>query len=109
MIPKGRKGGALRRWRQQKRGGAWIPPPRADRPDLGASELAGYCFCPRSWWLRRIQRVEGESGLLSAGTWTHRKLGLTVAEAVAMERVVRVCVGLLLGIAGAVMGLWMNR
>jgi hypothetical protein len=47
MTPKGRKDVAKRPWRQQKRG-AWIPPPRADRPDLGASELADYGFFPRA-------------------------------------------------------------
>ena len=108
MTSERRKGVAKRRWRQQKRG-AWIPPPRADRPDLGASELADYDFCPRSWWLRRTQGVEADIGVLRAGTWTHRKLGLTVAETVAMEWVVRVCAPLLLGIAGAVMGLWVSR
>ena len=45
MTPKGRKDVAKRPWRQQKRG-AWIPPPRADRPDLGAGELADYGFFP---------------------------------------------------------------
>ncbi len=44
---------------------------------------------------------------LALSVW--RRIGLTVAEAVTMERVVRRCVGLLLGIAGAVMGLWMTR
>jgi hypothetical protein len=44
--------------------------------------------------------VEADIGILRARTWTHRKLGLTVAETVAMERVVRVCAPLLLGIAG---------
>jgi hypothetical protein len=53
--------------------------------------------------------VEADIGILRAGTWTHRKPGLTVAEAVAMEWVVRVCAPLLLGIAGAVMGLWVSR
>jgi CRISPR/Cas system-associated exonuclease Cas4 (RecB family) len=108
MKPKDRGGIAKRCWRQQKRK-ARTPQPRADRPDLSASELADYCFCSRGWWLRRTQGVEGEYGLLRAGIWAHRKLGLTVAETVAMERIVRVCVGLLLAIAGAVMGLWMTR
>lgn len=108
MTPERRKGVAKRCGQQQERG-AWIPPPRADRPDLGASELADFGFCPRSWWLRRTQGLEGESSLLQAGTWAHRRLGLTVAETVAMERIVRLCVGLLLAIAGAVMGLWITR
>jgi hypothetical protein len=46
---------------------------------------------------------------MQSGTQAHRKIGLTVAETVVLERVVRVCVGLLLGIAGAVVGLWMSR
>lgn len=108
MKPKHRGGIAKRCWRQQNRK-ARTPQPRADCPDLSASELADYCFCSRSWWLRRIQGVEAGIGVMQSGTQAHRKIGLTVAETVVLERVVRVCVGLLLGIAGAVVGLWMSR
>ena len=47
------------------------------------------------------------TGFLVLSVW--RRIGLTVAEAAAMERIVRASVGLLLGIAGAVMSLWMTR
>ena len=79
-------------------------PPRIGCPRIGRLRLL-----PPSWWLRPTQGVEANIGILRAGTWTHRKLGLTVAETVAMEWVVRVCATLLLGIAGAVMGLWVSR
>jgi hypothetical protein len=35
--------------------------PRADRPDVTASDVAGYMFCGRAWWLRRWNGMPAEA------------------------------------------------
>ena len=96
------------RWRQMERRNR-APQPRADRPDISASEIQDFAYCARSWWLRRVQRVTIETPEMTAGTQTHGMVGHLVAETVVLERAVRVCAGLALVIAGVIGYLWLAR
>jgi hypothetical protein len=94
--------------KQMEKGGL-APQPRADRPDISASEIKDFIYCARSWWLRRVQRVPIETPEMTAGTQAHGLIGDLVAETVVLERVVRVCAGLAVLIAGAIGYLWLVR
>lgn len=83
--------------------------PREDRPDIWASEVGDFAYCARSWWLRQVQRVAVETPEMTAGTQAHALVGDLVAETVVLERVVRVCAGLAVLIAGAIGYLWLVR
>ncbi|HUI71985.1 MAG TPA: PD-(D/E)XK nuclease family protein [Spirochaetia bacterium] len=95
-------------WRQMETGNR-APKPRADRPDISASEIQDFLYCARSWWLRRDQQVAIKTPEMTAGTQAHRLAGDFVAETVVLERVVRACAGLTVLIAGAIGYLWLVR
>ncbi len=65
-----------------------IAGPRADRPDISASELADHVFCARSWWLKRVGGVKPVSLALVSGLVAHKALGVKVQTAVSAEGVV---------------------
>jgi hypothetical protein len=95
-------------WKQMgKRNRA--PQPRADRPDISASEIQDFLYCTRSWWVGRVQQVAIETPEMTAGTQAHGLVGDLVAETVALERMVRGCAGLTLLIAGVIGYLWLVR
>jgi hypothetical protein len=96
------------RWKQTEKGNR-APQPRGDRPDISASEIKDFFYCARSWWLRRVQRMAIETPKMTAGTQAHGLVGDLVAETIALERVVRVCAGLAVLIAGAIGYLWLVR
>ena len=83
-----------------------VPEPRSDRPDITASQISDCYYCARSWWLHRVQGVIMETVETAAGTRAHGLVGDMVAQSVALERVVRICAGLSLLIAGAIGYLW---
>ena len=83
-----------------------VPEPRSDRPDITASQISDCYSCARSGWLHRVQGVIMETGETAAGTRAHGVVGDLVAQSVALERVVRLCAGLSLLIAGAIGSLW---
>lgn len=81
--------------------------PRQDRPDIGASELADYAYCHRSWWLQRRQGVRPASEALQEGVEAHRMHGVLLERAVQARWAERASVLVLVMLLGvlAVMGL----
>ena len=93
-------------WKPMEKGSR-PPQPRADRPDISASEIQDFVYCARSWWLRRGQRVAVETPEMTAGTQAHVLVGDLVAETVVLERIVRACAGLAILLAGVIGYLWL--
>jgi CRISPR/Cas system-associated exonuclease Cas4 (RecB family) len=89
--------------------GERAPEPRTDRPDITASQISDFSYCARSWWLRRVEGIVAETAETAAGTRAHGLVGDLVAESVVIERLVRLCAGLLLLIAGLIGCLWLVR
>lgn len=89
--------------------GKRAPEPRTDRPDITASQISDFSYCARSWWLRRVEGIVAETAEIAAGTRAHGLVGDLVAESVVLERVVRLCAGLLVLIAGVIGTLWFVR
>ena len=68
--------------------------PRRDRPDVLTSDVAGYAFCGRSWWLRRQERLE-------AGTAAHARVGAAIGQGALLLQLVWVCVAYAAAIGAA--------
>ena len=71
--------------------------PRTDRPDIAASEIAEFSFCPRAWWLRR-QGIVAETPRGRAGRAAHAQVGAALAQ----MRLLRQLVWAALAVAGAI-------
>jgi hypothetical protein len=86
-----------------------VPPaaPRADRPDVTASEVAEFTFCGRAWWLRRETGLPVEAAeTLDDGARRHALAG-QASEQSAHRVVFRALVGAAL-IAGIVVALFIT-
>ena len=69
-----------------------VAAPREDRPDITASEIADFSYCPRSWWLKRVGGHKAQGSQLGEGTSAHGNVGKLVACTIHLERVVKVLV-----------------
>ncbi len=66
--------------------------PRTDRPDIAASEIAEYAFCPRAWWLRRFRGAPVETGKVQAGLAAHARVGAAIAHTLLLHRLIWVAI-----------------
>jgi hypothetical protein len=75
--------------------------PSNPRPIINASDLSQYAYCPRGWWLARVEgRTSANQAELAYGRLSHRRHGLMTALAVTLQRAAYVLIGLgLLGLA----------
>lgn len=76
--------------------------PREDRPDISASEIGDFTYCARGWWLRRVAGQKAQGAQLQEGTMSHGSVGVMIASVVSLERLVRILMVALGGIAVAV-------
>ncbi len=72
--------------------------PRADRPDVTASELAEFTFCGRAWWLRRETGPPAEaSAALENGERRHALAGQAIRIAEAFGTLERIALWAVVG------------
>ena len=65
------------------------PDLRPDRPNIWASEVAAFVFCPRGWLLQRKQRELGrriQDPELTKGAERHRQAGAYIVDPPALIR-----------------------
>jgi len=62
--------------------------PRTDRPDIAASEIAEFFFCPRAWWLRRVRGITADSPRVQAGRAAHARVGAAIAQTLLLRRLI---------------------
>ena len=60
---------------------------KAGRPAISASEISQYVYCPRAWWLARVEgRAPENAEALAFGQDVHRRHGYSVRAATIAQR-----------------------